>query len=504
MLKQILAVFLAVTSIFIMSCDEDSGTGPTATLEAPVITVTPDTSALIVSWAAVSGAAFYNVYWGTSPGVTASSPNPFDNIKATKCNHMGLANDITIYYRVSANGDNVNASPLSDEESGMPISVIIDPPETFKATGWDGKVILSWLKSTGASSYTLYWDTTSGVSTSSNIIDSITSLAYDHSGLTNGIKYYYKIAAKDAGGIASALSTEINATPESGVENPQNLTATPGNGFVLLKIDEYTSGKASFRIYWDTTAGITTSSDTIVDPSGKGISFPFTQTDVTNGTTYYYRAMAIVSGTESGLSNEASATPSDSIPIGVPQGVKATKGNAQVTLSWNTVVGAAAYNIFWATDSVVSIQSDSISGISKGPYIHTGLTNFTTYYYKINAEDANGNTSDLSIEVNATPDTSGSDLAPKNVVATPGTGQVVITWDPVNGGLGYAVYGDTKPGITEKSPLVGDKLPEGSSSYTHTPVPAGTTYYYKVGVWIKVGSDYDLHLSKEVSATPTK
>jgi fibronectin type 3 domain-containing protein len=206
----------------------------------------------------------------------------------------------------------------------------------------------------------------------------------------------------------------------------------------------------------------------------------------------------------SDLSNEASATPSDTIGIGIPKNVKATKGNAQVSLSWGAVMGAATYNIYWATNPGVTTGSDSITGITKAAHVHTSLTNYTTYYYRITALDASGDASGLSDEVSATPDTSGSDLAPKNVVATPGTGQIVITWDPVNGGLSYDIYRDTSPGITENSPKVVDKLPVGSSSYTDSNVTAGTTYYYKVGVWVDAGGKYELHLSKEVSAMPSK
>ncbi len=498
MLKQVFACFIALMAIFVMSCDETPA-GADDILATPVISITPDTSQLTVSWAAIAEATSYNVYWATTAGVTTSS-NVFSNITATQCIHSGLANGVTIYYRVSAEGDNILPSPLSEEKSGTPISTVIEPPQNFAAVPGDEIVSLSWSVSTGANRYTIYWDTTTGVTEQSNTIDSITSLAHTHSGLTNGKAYFYRIAAKDAAGGSSALSNEVSSTPLNPVPAPENLTATPGDAFITLSIDPYSGGKNPiFRIYWATTAGVTSSSDTVVDPTGKGISFPHTVTGLTNGTAYFYRASAIDSSTgkESDLSNEAGATPSDTIPIGVPQGVTATKGNAQVTLSWKAVVGASTYNIYWATDSGVTTSSDSISGISKFPYTHTGLTNFTTYYYRVNAQDTSGKTSDLSVEVNATPDTSVSDLAPKNVVATPGTGQIIITWDPVTGADGYNVYGGTDPVIDLKNPIASGIT---STTYTHTGLTSGTTYYYKVAsVFGK-----DVYLSNMVSAIPSK
>ena len=54
-----------------MSCDEDGGTGPTKTLDAPVITVTPDTGKILITWDAVDGATEYKVYRDTAAGVSA-------------------------------------------------------------------------------------------------------------------------------------------------------------------------------------------------------------------------------------------------------------------------------------------------------------------------------------------------------------------------------------------------------------------------------------------------
>lgn len=497
--KQIFAVLIAIATIAIMSCD-DNPSGSEKTLAAPVITVTPDTSALTVSWTAVPDADYYNVYHDTTPGVTTSS-NAFQNVTVAFLKHTGLSNGVTYYYRVEADGENVKVSPLSEEKSGTPISVAIDPPENFEATGWDGKITMSWTKSIGASTYSIYWDTTSGVTATSNAVDGITPLGYEHAGLTNGKKYYYRIAAKDAAGASSDLSDEINATPESSVENPKNLTATPGNTFVILDIDKYTGKEVVFRVYWATTAGVTTASDTIVHPGGKeGISFPYTQTGVTNGTTYFYRAMAIVSETESGLSNEASAIPSDTISIGVPQKVTATKGDAQVAIIWDAVTGAATYTIFWDTATGVTEASDTLIPLAGKPgYLHDSLTNYVTYYYRMNAVDANGNKSALSDEVSATPDTLAVEGTPKNVVATAGVGQVTLTWDMETGGY-YTFYWDTKSIDPKNATHVFDKEKSLTSPYVHTGLDAGTTYYYKVANWISG----EALLSLEVSAIPTK
>ncbi|WP_313562743.1 Ig-like domain-containing protein [Ruminiclostridium cellobioparum] len=83
---------------------------------------------------------------------------------------------------------------------------------------------------------------------------------------------------------------------------PTNLIATPGNATVDLTWDTV-EGLTSYNVKRSLTPGgpyrtITTTS-----------AITYTDTDVTNGTIYYYVVTADVSGIESDPSNEASATP---------------------------------------------------------------------------------------------------------------------------------------------------------------------------------------------------
>ncbi len=61
----------------------------------------------------------------------------------------------------------------------------------------------------GATSYSLYWSTSSGVSSSSTSIPSITSTSYTHTGLTNGTTYYYRVAPVNSDGTGE-LSNEAS------------------------------------------------------------------------------------------------------------------------------------------------------------------------------------------------------------------------------------------------------------------------------------------------------
>ena len=81
------------------------------------------------------------------------------------------------------------------------------------ATGADSKVTLDWTVLSGATSYNVYWDNATGVSSSSTAITGISTDNYTHSSLNNGTTYYYKVAAVGSNGATGFLSSEVNSTP---------------------------------------------------------------------------------------------------------------------------------------------------------------------------------------------------------------------------------------------------------------------------------------------------
>lgn len=93
--------------------------------------------------------------------------------------------------------------------------------------------------------------------------------------------------------------------------------------------------------------------------------------------------------------------PTGSIPS-APTGISASAGNEQVTISWSSVSGADSYNIYWAVSSgVTKVSGTKVSGVTS-PYIDTGRTNDTTYYYVVTAINTAGESGE-STEVSATP-----------------------------------------------------------------------------------------------------
>ena len=89
------------------------------------------------------------------------------------------------------------------------------PPPTpagVQATPGDGDVTIKWTASTGATSYNLYWSTTSGVTKASGTKVSNVASPYIHQGLTNETAYYYVVTSQNAAG-ESTESSQASAVP---------------------------------------------------------------------------------------------------------------------------------------------------------------------------------------------------------------------------------------------------------------------------------------------------
>jgi len=88
-----------------------------------------------------------------------------------------------------------------------------------------------------------------------------------------------------------------------------------------------------------------------------------------------------------------------SVP-GAPTGLAATAGDAQVNLTWNSTSGATTYHVKRRTSggSFTTIASPASPG-----YLDTDVSNGTTYFYVVSAENAVGEGPN-SAEVSATPD----------------------------------------------------------------------------------------------------
>ncbi len=98
-------------------------------------------------------------------------------------------------------------------------------------------------------------------------------------------------------------------------------------------------------------------------------------------------------------------TPDTTAPV-TPQGFKATAGNEAVKLEWtaNTEPDFEHYVLFWGS-SALQQNAKEVIPRTQSSFELTGLSNGTTYYFKLSASDTSGNTSSGSNVLPATPNT---------------------------------------------------------------------------------------------------
>src|SRR5262249_26694115 len=133
--------------------------------------------------------------------------------------------------------------------------------------------------------------------------------SFSDTGLAAGVTYFYVVTAVNKLSKESGPSNQASATTPGGPPPaPTNLTGTPGNAQVSLSWTGST-GATSYHVKRATVSG---GPYTTV---GSPTSTSFTDTGLTNGTTYFYVVTALNSAGESGNSNQASATPA---PTSVP------------------------------------------------------------------------------------------------------------------------------------------------------------------------------------------
>ena len=204
--------------------------------------------------------------------------------------------------------------------------------------------------------------------------------------------------------VQKRISVTLLISPSSIPAAPV-VTATAGNASVQLSWSAPSNGGSAitgYNVYRGTSPG-GESSTAIASPS----STSYNDTGLTNGTTYYYKVSAVNGVGEGSQSNEASATPvAPCVPTTTACApvLTATGGSNVVHLSWTVPAAPPSYPIsyYYILRSTTS-GNEAITSLSySNTYDDFGVTNGTTYYYKVQPYNAYG-AGALSNEVSKQP-----------------------------------------------------------------------------------------------------
>ena len=156
-------------------------------------------------------------------------------------------------------------------------------------------------------------------------------------------------------------------------------------------------------------------------------------------------------------------------PVG-PTGVSLkTISSSEIDLSWNKVKGAKSYTIYQSTSEEGTYAK--VGSAKTASYKHTKLQPSTSYWYKITAVTASGE-SGFSMFQTATT----LPLPPSELKATTvGSTEITLKWNAV-GGITFNVYRSASK--KEKYTKIAEGLND--SAYNDMSLTPGTTYWYYV------------------------
>ncbi len=334
------------------------------------VTAQTPAGGIMISWDAVPGASRYEIYRGTSANGKYRKVREVSTLSFT---NTGLKAGTQYFYkvRVSRMG---SVKVSGDYTAVVSAKTPPVPPKKLNFRRWPEQLSLSWSPAPGASGYEVYVsDTKAGAYTQ---IADTGSTAFVHTGLSAGKIYYYKIRAYYTQGeekVSGHFCGVKAARPKP--PTPANVTAQTPAGGIMISWDAV-PGASRYEIYRGTSANGKYRKVREVS------TLSFTNTGLKAGTQYFYKVRVSRMGSAKNAGDFSYAVTAK-MPPAAPAKPKAVKGSTLLTLSWRAAKGAAGYEIESANTPLgsYSVIADT-AGLN---YLHTGLAENKTYYYRIRA-----------------------------------------------------------------------------------------------------------------------
>jgi fibronectin type 3 domain-containing protein len=387
-----------------------------------------------------------------------------------------LENGRKYVYFVAAYTNAGEGTPSTPQEV-VPFTVPTEP-RALEAEVGDGKVTLSWTppEDNGGrpvTGYLVLFSERDASLAHSFEVGNVTSTI--HTGLTNGIEYFYAVEAINEAG-AGPMSGLANVTPMGLPGAPTDFEALSDMGVVELTWTAPSDMGGAASLYYHVYRGMTSDAvdeelAVLTDASG------YSDHSVLVGETYHYRV-------ESANSIGSRGTDVASVLVTTLPGPAASfsvrEGDGFVMLAWSPPDDDGAspvtgYSILRGPTEQDLVEI-ALVGV-KAQHNDTGVTNGQVYYYSIRAVT----------DVGTGPAVVACEAMPLSVPFSPGAltanvkdDRVVLSWTaPTGEGMaevtGYKVYRRTDQGSMVLIASPGNVL-----TYTDNDVESGKTYYYTV------------------------
>ena len=354
-----------------------------------------------LTWAAVDGAAKYEIYRSTQQSTGYSL---LGTTTSTSYVNTGAAVGKTYYYRVKA-VNSAGTSAYSNIVSGTARTPAPAAPVLKGGTSSaSGKPQLTWAAVNGAAKYDVYRSNSADGTFSK--VGSTDKTTYVNTGAVKGVTYFYKIRAVGASG-ASGFSNTV-AIHVAGVVKAPAAVVLSG-----IKADA-----AGITVTWKTTANADTynvlrrdASNTAWKVIARGVSgTSYKDTTVARGVMYSYTVQGVAAdgvttgpydttGKSAKVTASASTTPGY---VTMKDARRVTIGEKGILLTWTTATNAKTYNVYRAANPPKS--GDTLRPVPASKWVlvakkvsalswkDTTGTSGTTYAYMVRGVAADGKT----------------------------------------------------------------------------------------------------------------
>ncbi len=494
-----------------------SATTPKIDLATPTVdAVATGASSIDLTIGAVDYATGYYCEYSTDPnfGNVLTAMAGAETIAIT-----GLEPHTTYYFRVLAyGGDVANISGWATDDATT-LQAKLTPPtptlEIVKGTGYfsSDKVRFAFDAVPNATKYVYRYSTDSKFASNVTTEETTSVGPFDFTDFKSGQTYYFQVTAVGDGEryLDSDWSTAISATTSAiYLPAPPVAVQTVGSTTLTFKIDAVAGADAYEYRYATSEEGLETAEVERVSSAGtvelSGLS-PVTK--------YYIQARAVGNETNYKTSDDWSTVDATTVKIALdaPQ-VGATAVDAStITFEIEEVANADAYVYEYSTSRYFTAETTkSGTATSAGSFDVSGLSPFTTYYFRAKAvvdpESPLTETHESSAWSTEAPATTAKAAlsSPQISAVALDTTTLALTIDPVANAAGYAYLMSTDPNFDGAEPVA-----SGSGTIALTGLTPGATYYFKAmakadanGAY--AGSDWSAPTSATMQftlATPT-
>jgi len=496
-------------------------TGAGSDITAPQITSPPTVtsttnSTAVIEWQ-TDEPSTSAVHYGTSSGTWGNYQweNTDTSLVTTHSVTLtGLTADTQYYFRIGSTDGFNNGPTTSNEgtfttESSGDITApqITSPPTVTGIT--QTTAVIEWQTDEPSDSVVDYGETAT-YDSQATLPDDVTNHSVTLTGLTAGTAYHFQVSSTDAAGNGPTYSIDTTFTTETVTTDDQapEITSAP----TVTNITDTTA-----VITWETdepsnslvrydTASRADWSDYIASENDAGMvtSHSVTVTGLTANQTYFFMV-----GSEDAFGNGPDTSDTDNNPSAQQYfTTELTPDTNAPVIASVTVAGTTDTTaiIIWTTDepsnSMVHYGSSSSTWgnypssendagmVTSHTVTITGLTQGSTYYFRVGSTDASGNGPDLnsnatnpstqqSVITDTTPDTDAPVISNVAVAGTTDT-IAIITWDTDEPSNSMVHYGATLENWGSYDSVENDAEMVTSHSVTLTGLTVGT-YHFRVG-----------------------